>query len=386
MGTQRVKTIFQNSYLLARCFFQRLLSGRADKNVRDPKSIIIIQRGQLGDMIVSTAMFRAVKRTYPNCRLTVVGNIINKKVLEGNPDVDEYLVWSDDLNEMITRLKKNLYDFGCITGPNFHSLVALYLSGVKTIAAPVIKNGWSPYQTRPYKMILPLVINVEHRMRHYVPQEYLHLLEPIGISTDNTKKYIYWTKSGEDKVKEILAGIKQPYDLLVGIMPGAGNKVKQWPSARFAEVADYLIEKHNAHILIIGSTSNKLEIDEMFDTVKHKEKVTDTSYTSVDEVKALVSLLDVTISVDTGPIFIAEALDIPTVDIAGSIDPNEMAPNDGKFHLVVTSEGEPEIWTMNATVYNFEKVLRQVESITVQKVISVVDELIAKIRIKKRAI
>lgn len=383
MVAQRVKIIFRNTFLLTRCFLWYLLRGKADKEVHDPKSVLVVQRGQFGDMIVTTAMFRAVKRTYPDCRVTVIGSAINEKVLEGNPDVDQYVVWTDDVSEMVSRLEKDAYDFACITGPNFHSLAVLYLAGVPTIAAPIVTNGWSPYQTKPYKMILPFVINKEHRMRRYVPREYLRLLEPVGIFTEDVKKYIYWTKSGERKAREILAKIEKPYEVLVGIMPGAGNKVKQWPAARFAEVADYLIEKYKAHILIIGSAGNKIEIAEMLNAIRHREKVTDTSYTSVDEVKALVNLLNLTVSVDTGPVFIAEALDIPTVDIAGSIDPYEMAPNDGKLHLVVTSEGEPEILTMNATVYNFEKARKQVESITVEKVLSVVDKLIEKIRSKQ---
>lgn len=216
-------------------------------------------------------------------------------------------------------------------------------------------------------------------MKQYVPREFLKLLEPIGINTTDTKKYIYWTPAAEAKAKEIISEIREPYKWLVGIMPGAGNKVKQWPITRFAEIADYLVEKYDAHVIIVGGKGNRLEIDEMLTAVRNKERLTDTSYTSVDEVKALVSKLDLTVSVDTGPIFIAEASGVPTIDIAGSIHPGEMAPNDGKLHLVVTSEGEPEIWTMNATVFNYGRARQQVESITVKQVKEKIDELIAKI-------
>lgn len=383
MNANQTRTFIKNFLIILRCFIFSIFHGKADRKVLTPRSVVIIQRGKFGDMIVTTAMFRAIKGAYPHCRVTVVGDAVNKKVLDGNPDVDNYILWSDHLEVMISRLQSDYYDFGCITGPNFYPLAALYLGGVKTIVAPVISNGWSPYETVSYKIIRRLVILKEHRMRSYVPREYLRLLEPISINTTNTKKYIYWTSRGEDKAKEIISKINRPYEWLVGIMPGAGNKVKQWPAERFGQIADYLIEKYNAHILIIGNESNRKEIDEMLTAVRKREGVTDTSFTSIDEVKALIPRLDFTVSVDTGPVFIAEASGVPTIDIAGSIHPDEMAPNDGDKHLVVVSEGEPLILTMNARVFDREMARDQIEAISLEMVIKVVDELIQKIKNSK---
>ncbi len=149
-------------------------------------------------------------------------------------------------------------------------------------------------------------------------------------------------------------------------------------SSLFAEVADYIVKKYNAQVLIVGSESNRKEIDGMLARVRHADRVHDCSWTAIDEMKALVSKLDMTISVDTGPIFIAEASGVPTIDIAGAIHPDEMSPNDGNMHLLVKSEGEPQLWTMNSRIYNYEEVRRQIESITVSMVTSKVDELLAK--------
>jgi ADP-heptose:LPS heptosyltransferase len=219
-------------------------------------------------------------------------------------------------------------------------------------------------------------------MRHYVPREYLRLLEPIGIFTDDTTKHIFWSKEAEAKITEFISRIGKEYSLLIGILPGAGNKIKQWPASRFSEVADYLIEKYNAYILILGSESERKEIDEMIAFVKNKKRQTECSGFSLDEKKALISKLDMTVSVDTGPIFIAEASGVPTIDIAGSIHPNEMAPNDGKFHLIVKSEGEPQIWTMNARMYDYKEARRQIENITVPMVTEKIDELVDKLKNK----
>jgi heptosyltransferase-2 len=375
-----LSTIIKNILLIFRCLISFVLHGKADKKVFSPKSVVIIQRAKLGDMIVTTSMFRAVKKVYPSCKVTVVGSAINKQVLEGNPDIYKYIVWEDDVSKMITKLNEGQYDFGCMTAPNFHSLCVLYLSGIKSISAPLITNGWSPYETRSYKIIRNFVIKTEHRMREYVPRQFLRLLEPLNIFTDDTTKYIYWSKEAELKITDFISKLESNQSMLIGVMPGAGNKIKQWPAERFSEVADYLIEKYKAYVLIIGSESNRKEIDETLVSIRNKDCVSECSSMSIDELKALVSKLTMTVSVDTGPVFIAEACGVPTLDIAGSIHPSEMSPNDGKYHIVVVSEGEPEIFTMNARIINFEKAKEQIESITVSMVTKKADELIEKIR------
>ena len=117
MLLKRLKDIYYNFALIFICFIYYIRFGDAKDEMNSPKSVLIVQRGQFGDMIVTTAMFRAVKKKYPNCKVSVIGSgLINQKVLEGNPDVDEYIIWNDDVLQMVNLLRKNKYDFGCVSG------------------------------------------------------------------------------------------------------------------------------------------------------------------------------------------------------------------------------------------------------------------------------
>jgi ADP-heptose:LPS heptosyltransferase len=370
-----------------RAYLYALKRGTAKGQLTNPKNIVVIQPAQLGDMVCTTPMFRAIKRLYPDCQVTVVGKAVGREVLEGNPDVDDYIVWSEDIGAMAALLKEKKFDFGCVTSPGFHALAALFLGNVRVVAAPTVINGWTPYETRPYKLLRPLVLIKTHRMRSYAPGEYLKLLEPLGIHTKDTTKYVHATDAGKQKATAIIASIPRPYGFLVGIVTGAGNKIKQWPPERFAKVADYLIEKHNAHIIVIGGKDNSMESQTMIAAVAHKGHVTDTTAVlSLDELKALVARLDMLVSVDTGPVFFAEAQGVPTVDIAGNIDENEQAPNDGKNHLVVVPKDRkgPVVMTMNAHVIDFDEALKQINSVTVEQVIEVLEVLLGTIKTHAR--
>lgn len=375
-------SFYRKLYYLTACFAYLCVRGFATRGVHNPKSVVIIQGAQMGDMVCTTPMFRAVKEKYPNTKLTVIGNKINKDTLAGNPDVDNYIVWSENIAELVPQVRLLDADFGCVTSPNFPGLALLYLAGVKTIAVPKIENGWSPYETKPYKLLRFVAIKRKHRMRHYAPREYLHLLEPLGIETDNTKKYVYSTQEGDLAARAKAEELRSKFPLTAVILPGAGNTIKVWPVERFVEVANYVIEKYNAGVFICGTDATRKEADILLAGIQKADHVVDlTGKTNIDEAKAFYKYVDLVVAVDTGPMFFAEAHGTATVDIAGNIDENEQAPNDGKLHLVVVppDRGEPEVLTMNARAINIERATQQILSVSVPMVTSAIDLVVPRI-------
>ena len=98
---------------------------------------------------------------------------------------------------------------------------------------------------------------------------------------------------------------------------------------------------------------------------------------SIDELKAFITQARLFISVDTGPIYIAEAFGVATIDITGPIDENEQPPISSQNLVVIPrNRQKPELFVMNAKKYNKEEALRQVQSITVGDVTSAIDSLL----------
>jgi len=355
-----------------------LFYGKANKKII-PKKLLIIQGAKLGDMVCTTPMFKAVKQKYPKCELVVAGDRINKDILELNKDVDGYILLSkNSFRENLQNFKNKGFDFACITSPSFGYLSALYLAGIPLIVAPKIENGWSPYETKPYKMIRNFVVFVSHKMGHYAPRQYLNLLEPIGIYSEDTTKHLFFSDKAEKKISDFLK--KEDIfnsEFIVGISPSAGNKIKQWPVERFSAVADYLYKKYNAKIIIIGAKNDRPEVLEMVEKLDKETRAINTlDMFSIDELKCLISKMKMFVAVDTGPIYIAEAFNVPTIDITGPIDENEQPPI-GKLHKVVNIKNreKPQLYVMNARGYDYAEARRQTEDITVGMVIREFDDL-----------
>ncbi len=372
----------KNLIILTLAGVRFVFKGKANKKIC-PKKVLIMHSGKLGDMVCATPMFRAIKKMYPDTKVAVMGNRVNRELLQGNPDIDAYLIYPARFSDLLKTVKKEKFDFACVTAPNFTALASLYFADIPLIAAPVIENGFSPYETRPYKILCGFVTTKSHRMGNYAAREYLRLLEPIGIFSKDTEKHLYFSEAAMKSAEAFLAknDINSNSDFIVGMTPSAGSKIKEWPRNRFAKLADYIYRKYRTKIIIIGGPDD-VEVDEMVNFLAENTKfINAKGLFNIEESKALISKLRLFISADTGPIYIAEAFGIPTIDIVGPMDENEQPPV-GKLHKIVVAQRlKPALHIMNARVYDVKEACRQTESITVEMVIKEFDDLMDKISI-----
>lgn len=342
-----------------------------------PQKILVIQNAKMGDMVCTTPMFRAIKMRYPSSHLVVMGSVLNRELLSGNPHVDEYVLRPTGFFSLVQTLSRGGYDAAILPGPDGDALLASLCALIPKIVVPRIENGWSPYETRTYRLLSRLVFTKPHRMGAYAPREYLRLLEELDIQTDDTRKEIFVSERARLRVRELLATSDSAGKKLIGIAPGVGNKVKAWGGERFAEVARSLSEREGIRIVIIGGAGDKEEVEKMLALLPGSVSSADFSgKLSLEELKALIAELSLFISVDTGPIYIAEALGIPTIDIVGPMDEREQPPRGDKHVVVVPERSEPMLHIMNAAVYDPVEARRQVEAVLPKEVVREADKLL----------
>lgn len=374
--------------LCVACFLYAPLRKRAGAPLSSsPRRGVVIQMAKLGDMVCTTPLFHALKQHYPECTLTVIGNSVNRDLLSGSSDVDEYLEFKG-IKDAIGRLRQERYDFGCISAPSAPLLAVFFLGGVRLIVAPRIENGRSPNNTLAYRLLTRLVVTRPHTMHHYAPREYLRLLEPLGIYTDDTSKHLSHTKGARERVDIFLQEkrLRNPGRLLFGLAPSVGNKIKEWFPERFAEVIVQLAKRYPIDVVLIGSSGDKKAAQSVIAYLPRDVSVVDScGVFSLDEAKAFIASLNLLLSVDTGPVYVAEAFGVPTIDITGPFDEREQPPI-GELHLVVTPQEprQPQLFVMNAREYNLQEVKRQLDSITVPMVVAACETLLPRINGQRR--
>jgi heptosyltransferase-2 len=377
---------FRNAFILLACWAYAIFRGKAAKQLSGKaRRILVNPASRLGDMVCATPIFHAIKEKYPDCEVVVAGLKNCEAIHDHNADVDRYVVLEENsLWSNVKKLRRLKIDVAIATTPGFEAMATFFLAGIPLIIGPHVVNGFCPYQTKSYRLLMPLFLTVEHRMRYYAPREYLKMLEPLGIHSTDTTKHIGFSKEAMEKMTAYLSSNKVVLgsDLIVGISISAGNKIKKWPLQRFAEVSNRLAKDHKALIIFIGSQADADEIKQTVSLLEPETRhLNAAGKCTIDDLKALISFFNLFIGVDTGPIYVAEALNVPTVDITGPIDENEQPPI-GDLHKVVhiTNRKGPELFVMNARVYDEKEARRQSDEITVESVLVAAEDLIHAIK------
>lgn len=341
--------------------------------------VLVVPTGKLGDVVCNTPVLRALREHLPQAKIIVAGNsALHQPLLANSGLVDEYL--DLEVPNAIERVRQVGVDAALITGPSFEAVATMYLAGVPLVVAPQVVGGFSPAVTRPYKILRRLVKVFPYSFGVYAPRERLRVLEPLGIVADDTTKHLGFSAPAGEKIQQFFANyhINPASDLLVGISPSAGNKIKEWPVERFAAVAQYLIHTYRARIIIAGSVGDKDKTNKLVELIDANSSVINTAGEfNLDEVKSLIANLKLFIAVDTGPIYIAEAFKVPTVDITGPIDEREQPPITERHRVVTPPEPrQPELFVLNAKTHDQQEALRQTKAITVKMVTEIIDNLL----------
>ncbi len=375
MTTLRSK--IQNLFFLMLCMIRFILFGKADKKPASVRRVLIVPTGKLGDVVCTTPVFHALRAALPHAEIVIEDTRgINARLLENSGLVDRYIPFKSFFKTVRT-IRSLHIDTAFLTGPDFFALACIYVAGVPFVVAPRVEGGYSPYETKPYKWLSRFIITTPFHMGAYAPRERLRVLEPIGIHSEDTTKHLGYSEVAHQMVSALLRAHALQEKHFAIISPGAGNKIKRWPSGRFAHVADHIFAVHHMPIVIIGTKVDREEVQAMRDALSPQTSFVDTSeQLSIDELKALIAQAALFISVDTGPIYIAEAFGVPTIDIIGPIDEHEQPPIGSRNRVVAPRDRRrPELYVMNAREYNVEEARRQSESAIAEMVIDEVDDI-----------
>jgi len=365
--------------LLVRSMTRALFHGAASKIPESVSKIIVVPTGKLGDVVCCTPVLYAIRKYLPQVHIIVAGNSkLHRQLLSDSGLADEYLDLEEE--DAIACIKESHADAALITGPSFEEAALLYLAGIPLIVAPTAVGGLAHDVTRPYKILQRFIKTFPYGIYEYAPRERLRVLEPLGIKSDDTTKHLGFSEVADKKATGLIFKISSLYRYLVGISAGAGGKEKQWDPKKFAKVANHLIKECDVHIIIFGGKNNILESTEMMSAILDKSRVTDSTCISIDDLKAIISKLDVFVSANTGPLYIAEAFDIPTVDLIGPVNP-WVQPPQGKIHKMVFPPGKPKplISTMNVRNHDVREAERIAKSTRLEDVITAAEEALQEV-------
>lgn len=308
-------TYLFSSLFYARIFLRKML-GEKSKRFK----ILIMANAKIGDMTRISSVFREIKKKYPESYLSVLMLLKVKPIIENNPYIDK-IILEDEARfkgffgafNLIKEIAAGKYDFSFSLTPTLLNNVAPLWARVPQRATFISK--YSPRSTR-FSFIFS---NRKKEFRRDTPafRQYLGLLEFLGIYNPDEKIEVFVSDRAKEKATDFLQKNNiSENDFLVGISVSSGNPIKDWDLEKFALLSNRLINELKAKIIFVGSNYDKNIIQKTIEMMKCGA-INAAGEFALNEVSGLIQKFKMFISVDTGPLYIANALGVPVVDIIG---------------------------------------------------------------------
>ncbi|MEK6656823.1 MAG: lipopolysaccharide heptosyltransferase II [Nitrospirota bacterium] len=306
---------------------------------RDIKKILIRGTNWIGDAVLTLPAVNAVRKRFPDAEISILVKPWAAGLFESSPDIDKIIIYDDKKysrlcgkRRLISDLKKYKFDMAILFQNAFEAAFLIYFAGIP------IRYG---YNTDGRGMLLTnkIALSDETLKKHQV-WYYLDLLRPLGITIKKPELSLKIGNKDKAAASNILKKNRiKKEDLIIGINPGASyGPAKRWFSDRYAKLAEMLIERYNAKILLFGSKDDKGVAAEIASLSSYK-LINLAGKTSLSEATALIERSRLFITNDSGLMHISAALNVPVIAIFGSTSPERTGPY-GKGHHIIYKNAE----------------------------------------------
>ncbi len=314
----------------------------------DRSNILLIQLGDIGDVVLATATIRAVKCSYPAARLSILVRKGCGSLLEPDPCLHEVIevakrggkfaeVGRENFR-LIRSLRRAEYDLAIDLRTGDRGAILAFFTGapVKVAAYGSDKSFWrNGIFTHLIHDPKPAPSPV-----HPGADQALRLVREIGIDTGDTAPRLHISQAAAGRIGALLAaeGIGEN-DRWVTINPFSRWKYKEWGYDNWTEVIDWLREKHGFLSVLVGSGDEAEVAAGIVGKCRDGAARSLAGKTTLGELAAMLNVSVLHLGVDSAPPHIASAVGTPTVTIFGPSDWRSWTVPDDT-HRIVTPDDD----------------------------------------------
>src|SRR5271169_3755568 len=209
--------------------------------------ILVIKLRNIGDVLLTVPVFRALREKFPNARISALVNSGTEGVLVGNPLIDDIIVFDRQTKEMpVMRKYIREYSFLKMLRTKGFDLTVDLTGGdraaiISRMTGARYRLGWKFKKGFIGKRFCYTYLSLPDAGKHMVLQN-LAVVQQVGIGAKNLSVDFY--DSDEDKafIKKILKehGISETANM-VHIHPTSRWLFKCWKDEYMAEVIRWLV-------------------------------------------------------------------------------------------------------------------------------------------------
>lgn len=313
------------------------------------KNILVVrQHNQIGDMLCSLTLYAALKKKYPDSSITLVAAQTNYEIpfLEINPYLERVIIFDKQnpgtLLKFFRKLRERKYQIGVVPSTikvSRTSHIINFLSGAKV---RVGVNSIDGIKNASHKL-LNIKSDFAWKTTHQLERN-IDVVRQIGCNLPEEEKKAIKFKFSDEEIRDAKRFIEENFPeksrKIIGFHPGAGKSENMWPTNRFIELIKKVYDRYNNYVLLTSGKIDKTVIVEVENEMKKAGipcKILNDF--AIKKLGAILSLIDLYITNDTGSMHIAGFSDAKMISLFGPTNPNEWAPAGENKYFIKSKNG-----------------------------------------------
>ncbi len=288
------------------------------------KKIAIRIPNWIGDALLSTPFIRYTAKYFPNAKIYLIFRKSVEPLFKIKDYQAEHIVIDDKQDGLIKTgsfLREFKFDLYFNLPESISSIVLAFLSRAR------IKAGYRGetlglllnFRLRKPKNVIPRALKYFRILSIFLKKyknEDMNELEKDFIK--NARSELLLDKEEIERGETILNEYKLK-NKIIGINPNCSAETRRWPGERFARLADLLINRYNGGVIFFGNSDEKEYVYYIVSIMDNKP-VNLTGKTNLREYIAVLKLIDLFITNDSGPMHLANSMGTDVIALEGPAD------------------------------------------------------------------
>jgi lipopolysaccharide heptosyltransferase II len=286
-------------------------------NLPEAPRILITRTDRIGDLVLTTPLFKALREKFPKAWIAVVVFLEHREIVQENPFLDEVILYDKKGSEhglwgqlcFSQKLRSKGFDVVVHAHGTNRMHLAAWFAGIPLRIGYARRAPWALTHVHPY--------NKKEGKKQEA--EYLfELLDLLGVTPPKEIETFFpvadlYIRSFESLRAFHKIPCDQPWIVL---NPAASDVTKMWPAERFAELVTRIQKDRSNTFIAIGTAQDRSLIAKLIKNTP--VPIFDLSgRLSLGHLGALLKRSALLISNDSGPVHIATAVGTPVVSIFG---------------------------------------------------------------------
>jgi heptosyltransferase-2 len=286
--------------------------------MKEPKKIIVIDFGGIGDLVLSIPFLRGLKSAFPSSGVTVLCADRAGAILKEQPYMDNLCLshlTPRSLFQTGLRLRKQRFDMAInlMPGTSYFSAIKMYLLFVLINA-----RQWVGRNTEGRGFFYHIKIPEQKMQMENEVAFYGKIFKAISDKDYDEQLEFYISAANKKRAEQFLSRERKfrnhPFVL---INPGSDWPSRRWPIKRYAEVVKHLKEMFTSLEFGIIGTQGERELAHFIKGNAGEKVFVLSGKTPLEFLPAVMEKASLVITNDSGPAHIARGVGIPAVIIAG---------------------------------------------------------------------